>query len=71
MSASYSGSHILDTKNTTSINLEGLKSITDSLEVLPPKDVQKEKSNILANIKSIRNNATKVEIKNTTSFDWK
>lgn len=71
MSASYSGSHILDSKNTTSINLESLKSITDNLEVLPPKDIQKEKSNILANIKSIRNNATKVETKNTTSFDWK
>lgn len=71
LSVSYTGSHILDSKNTTSINLDSLKSLTDTLEVLPPKDVQKEKNSVLDNIKTIRNNATKVENTNTFRFDWR
>lgn len=69
-STTYGGSYILDPQNTT-IDIEKLKAVTDSLEVLPKKDIEEERNTIINSIKSIRNNEPKVESTYGLKFDWK
>lgn len=71
ISATYGGSYQLYQQDHNLINLDKLTSLTNDLEVLPKKDMEQEKTAILNNIKTIRNNAPKVESTYGLKLDWK
>lgn len=68
-STSY-GSYLFEPNSPT--NLDKLMNLIDNLEILPQKDMEKEKLNIINNIKSMRETIEpKVEKNSGYTIDWK